>query len=168
MKFLLLFPIAAMLLTTRRSNVKTAFLSLPTTRTRHVGNDLNVERYAPDLWTDEFAFINQSGHAGIQSDLFYDYRTNVEAYSKWQAWLRAKRPRLLVIWGSMTCPSTQNEPERHRAGVPDAQVHVLDAGHFALDTAARMRSRTWFGTSSALYMGSLWNRRLRDPAYDKI
>jgi hypothetical protein len=28
--------------------------SLPTTRTRHVGNDPNVERYDPDLWTDEF------------------------------------------------------------------------------------------------------------------
>ena len=29
-----------------------------TTRTRHVGNDPNVERYDPDLWTDEFAFLN--------------------------------------------------------------------------------------------------------------
>jgi pimeloyl-ACP methyl ester carboxylesterase len=45
-------------------------LSLETTRTRHVGNDPNPERYDPDLWTDEFAFLNQPGQAGIQSDLF--------------------------------------------------------------------------------------------------
>ena len=36
--------------------------------------------YDPDLWTDEFYFLNQPGQADIQSDLFYDYRTNVDAY----------------------------------------------------------------------------------------
>jgi len=45
-------------------------LSLQTTRTRHVGNDPNVEQYDPDLWTDEFAFLSQPGQADIQSDLF--------------------------------------------------------------------------------------------------
>ena len=63
------------------------------------GDDPNVERYDPDLWTDEFYFLNQPGQADIQSDLFYDYRTNVDAYPKWQAWMREKQPRLLVIWG---------------------------------------------------------------------
>ena len=72
---------------------------LPTTRTRHVGNDPNVERYDPDLWTDEFAFLNQPGQIDIQTELFYDYRTNVESYPKWQAWMREHQPRLLVLWG---------------------------------------------------------------------
>jgi hypothetical protein len=45
-----------------------------------VGNDTNRERYNPDLWTDEFYFLNQPGQADIQSDLFYDYRTNAEDY----------------------------------------------------------------------------------------
>jgi pimeloyl-ACP methyl ester carboxylesterase len=62
--------------------LRTNLLSLTTTRTRHIGNDPNVERYDPDLWTDEFAFLNQPGQADIQSDLFYDYRTNVDAYPK--------------------------------------------------------------------------------------
>ena len=81
------------------SALRTNLLSLQTTRTRHVGNDPNVERYDPDLWTDEFTFLNQPGQADIQSDLFYDYRTNVDAYPNWQAWIREKQPRLLVIWG---------------------------------------------------------------------
>ena len=116
--------------------LRTNLLSLATTRTRHVGEDPNVERYDPDLWTDEFAFLNQPGQAEIQSDLFYDYRTNVDSYPKWQAWLREKQPRLLVIWGKFDPSFALSEPEAYRRDVPNAQVHLLDAGHFALDTAA--------------------------------
>jgi pimeloyl-ACP methyl ester carboxylesterase len=111
-------------------------LSLAATRTRHVGNDPNVGRYDPDLWTDEFYFLNQPGQAEIQSDLFYDYRTNVEAYPKWQAWMREKQPRLLVIWGKYESSFDSGEPERYREDVPKAEIHVVDGGHFALDTAA--------------------------------
>lgn len=76
-------------------------LSLETTRTRHVGDD-----------------------------------PNVEAYPKWQAWMREKQPRLLVLWGKHDLSFDLSEPEAYRRDVPSAQVHVLDAGHFALDTAA--------------------------------
>jgi pimeloyl-ACP methyl ester carboxylesterase len=111
-------------------------LSPETTRSRHVGRDPDVERYDPDLWTDELAFLNQPGQADIQSDLFYDYRTNVSSYPKWQAWLRAQQPRLLVLWGRFDPSFELGEAEAYRHDVPSAQVHVLDAGHFALDTAA--------------------------------
>jgi len=118
------------------SALRTNLLSLAATRTRHVGSDPNVERYDPDLWKDEFYFLNQPGQADIQSDLFYDYRTNVEAYPKWQAWMREKQPRLLVIWGKHDLSFDPSEPEAYRRDVPNAEVHVLDASHFALDTAA--------------------------------
>jgi pimeloyl-ACP methyl ester carboxylesterase len=111
-------------------------LSLQTTKTRHVGDDPNVERYDPDLWTDEYYFLNQPGQAEIQSDLFYDYRTNVDAYPKWQAWMQKTLPRLLVIWGKHDLSFDPGEPERYRKDVPNAEVHVLDAGHFALDNKA--------------------------------
>jgi len=115
-----------------RSNL----LSMAATRTRHVGRDPNVECYDPDLWTDEYRFLNQPGQADIQSDLFYDYRTNVDAYPKWQAWMREKQPRLLVIWGKYDMSFDLSEPEAYRRDVAKAEVHILDAGHFASDTAA--------------------------------
>ena len=118
------------------STLRTNLLSLSTTRTRHVGNDPNVESYDPDLWTDEFAFLNQPGQADIQSDLFYDYRTNVDAYPKWQAWMRERQPRLLVLWGKYDLSFELSEPEAYRRDAPKAEIHVLDAGHFALDIAA--------------------------------
>jgi pimeloyl-ACP methyl ester carboxylesterase len=51
------------------SALRASLLSLPATRTRHIGNDPNKERYDPDLWTVEFAFLSQPEQAGIQSDL---------------------------------------------------------------------------------------------------
>ena len=111
-------------------------LSLATTRTRHVGDDPNVELYDPDLWTDEFAFLSSPGQAQIQSDLFYDYRTNVDKYPRWQAWMQRTLPRLLVLWGKHDLSFDPGEPERYRKDVPNAKVHVLDGGHFALDTRA--------------------------------
>ena len=109
-------------------------LSLATTKTRHVGDDPNVELYDPDLWTDEYAFLNAPGQAEIQSDLFYDYRTNVAAYPTWQEWLQRTQPELLVLWGKHDLSFDLGEPDRYRKDVPNAQVHILDAGHFALDT----------------------------------
>jgi len=111
-------------------------LSLAATKTRHVGDDPNVEDYDPDLWTDEYAFLNSPGQAQIQSDIFYDYRTNVGAYPKWQAWMRKSQPRLLVLWGKHDLSFDPGEPERYRNDVPGAEIYVLDAGHFALDTKA--------------------------------
>jgi pimeloyl-ACP methyl ester carboxylesterase len=111
-------------------------LSLAATKTRHLGDDPKIELYDPDLWTDEYAFLNTPGQAQIQSDLFYDYRTNVDAYPKWQGWLQKTQPELLVLWGKHDLSFDLGEPERYRKDVPNAQVHVLDAGHFALDTAA--------------------------------
>ena len=118
------------------SRLRSNLLSLPAARARHVGSDPNVERYDPDLWTDEFAFLSQSGQADIQSDLFYDYRSNVEAYPRWQAWMRETQPRLLVLWGKYDSSFDLSEPDAYRRDVPNAHVHILDAGHFALDTAA--------------------------------
>jgi pimeloyl-ACP methyl ester carboxylesterase len=111
-------------------------LSAETTRIRHVGSDPNPERYNPDLWTDERFFLAQPGQASIQTELFYDYRHNVESYPRWQAWLRERQPRLLVVWGKYDPSFEVSEAEAYRRDVPGAEVHVLDAGHFALDTAA--------------------------------
>jgi pimeloyl-ACP methyl ester carboxylesterase len=118
------------------TKLRSNLLSLDTTRTRHVGNDPRPERYDPDLWTDEYAFLNKPGQADIQSDLFYDYRTNVDNYPKWQAWMQKTQPRLLVIWGKYELSFDPSEPEAYRRDVPKAEVRIVDGGHFALDTAA--------------------------------
>jgi pimeloyl-ACP methyl ester carboxylesterase len=109
------------------------FFSYAATRQRHVGTSPNTENYDPDLWTDELAFLSRPGQQDIQTDLFYDYRTNVASYPAWQDWLRQHQPPLQVIWGRYDPSFQVQEAEAYRRDVPDAEVHVLDAGHFALD-----------------------------------
>jgi pimeloyl-ACP methyl ester carboxylesterase len=109
------------------------FLSLAATRQRHIGSSPNVENFDPDLWTDEFAFLSRPGEADIQTDLFYDYRINVARYPAWQEWLRQHHPATLVLWGKYDPSFQVAEAEAYRRDVPDAEIHVLDAGHFALD-----------------------------------
>jgi pimeloyl-ACP methyl ester carboxylesterase len=121
---------------THEDALRENLLSLATTKSRHVGYDTHTELYDPDLWTYEYAFLNAPGQAQIQADLFYDYRTNVAAYPEWQAWLQQTQPKLLVLWGKHDPSFDIGEPERYRKDVPNAEVHVLDAGHFALDTRA--------------------------------
>ena len=111
-------------------------ISFKAIKQRHVGADPDVTRYDPDLWTDEFRFLSQPHQVDIQSDLFYDYRTNVADYPAWQAWLRSKQPRTLVVWGKYDPSFQVAEAAAFKRDVPGAEVHILDAGHFALDTAA--------------------------------
>lgn len=112
------------------------FLSLAATRQRHVGRSPRPWLYDPDLWTDEFAFLSRPGQADIQVALFYDYRTNVESYPAWQEWLRRHHPPLLVLWGRYDPSFEVAGAAAYRRDVPDAEVHILEAGHFALDEAA--------------------------------
>jgi pimeloyl-ACP methyl ester carboxylesterase len=63
------------------------FFSPAATRQRHVGTSPVPQAYDPDLWTDELAFLGLPGQHDIQTDLFYDYRTNVASYPAWQEWL---------------------------------------------------------------------------------
>jgi pimeloyl-ACP methyl ester carboxylesterase len=65
--------------------------------------------------------------------LLYDYRTNVASYPKWQAWLREHRPPALIIWGRYDPSFISAGALAYKRDLPDAEVHLLDAGHFALD-----------------------------------
>lgn len=110
-------------------------LSFDATRLRHVGHTPHPERYDPDAWHDEFAFLSSPGQIDIQTELFYDYRTNVERYPQWQQYMREHQPPMLVVWGRHDPSFAVEGAHAYQRDVPDAQVHLLDAGHFALDEA---------------------------------
>lgn len=110
-----------------------AFLSFEATKQRHIAGTAHLERYNPDTWTDEMAHLSKPGQREIQTALLYDYRTNVESYPEWQAWLRQHRPPTLVVWGRNDPSFTAPGAEAFKRDLPDAEIHLLDAGHFALD-----------------------------------
>jgi pimeloyl-ACP methyl ester carboxylesterase len=115
--------------------VRANFMSLEATRLRHIGSSPHPERYDPDTWTDEFAFLSRPGQARIQSDLFFDYRTNLASYPRWQAYLREHLPPTLVLWGQYDPSFTIAGAGAYRRDLPEAEIHLLEAGHFAMDEA---------------------------------
>jgi pimeloyl-ACP methyl ester carboxylesterase len=110
-------------------------LSFEATKQRHIAGTAHPERFNPDTWTDEYAHLSRPGQREIQAELLYDYRTNIASYPQWQAWLREHRPPTLVAWGANDPSFIAAGAEAFRRDLPDAEIHLLDAGHFALDEA---------------------------------
>jgi pimeloyl-ACP methyl ester carboxylesterase len=110
------------------------FLTLAGTKSQYLGGVAEPERVSPDAWTVDQYFLDQPGRDEIMIDLFADYPSNVEQYPAWQEWLRTHRPPLLVAWGRHD--PIFGEPGALPFGrdVPDAELHLLPTGHFALET----------------------------------
>lgn len=109
------------------------FISEAGAKTRHLGSSPHPERYDPESWKWEAAHLSEPGQRQIQSDLFFDYQNNVANYPSWQEWLKRNRPPLLILWGKYDPSFALPEAEAYKRDVPDAEIHILDAGHFALD-----------------------------------
>ncbi len=112
-----------------------AFTSLEAAKQRHIGDSPDPNRFNPDTWADEYAILSRPGEREIQAALLLDYRTNVASYPAWQAWMRAHQPPMLVMWGRYDPSFIVPGAQAYKRDVPTAEVHVLDAGHFALDEA---------------------------------
>jgi len=112
------------------------FLSLETTRWQYVHGTPDETQVAPEAYWLDTALMARTGNDEIQLDLFGDYASNVALYPRFQDYFRQHRPPLLAVWG-------RNDPffippgaEAFRRDNPNAEVHLLDTGHFALETHA--------------------------------
>ncbi len=81
-------------------------------------------------------FMLRSEAQEIQLDLSLSYRTNVERYPEFQANFRKAQPPLPAVWGKNDVFFIPPGAEAYKRDLPKAEVHLLDAGHFALETHA--------------------------------
>jgi len=96
----------------------------------------NPEAILPDSWILDTQRITRPGQKAMQLALFYDYRDNVKLYPKWQQYLRDQRPPTLITWGKNDAFFPPAGAEAFLRDVPDAELHLLDTGHFALEEEA--------------------------------
>ncbi len=89
---------------------------------------------SPDGHTLDIACMHRPEATEIQLDLVLDYRTNVALYPDFQAYFRTHRPPLLAVWGRHDPFFIPPGAEAYRRDLPDAEIHFLDTGHFALET----------------------------------
>jgi pimeloyl-ACP methyl ester carboxylesterase len=92
---------------------------------------------APESYTLDSALMARPGNDEIQLDLFLDYASNVALYPKFQEYFRSERPPLLAVWGKNDPFFLPPGAEAYRRDNPDAEVHFLDTGHFAIETHYR-------------------------------
>ena len=93
----------------------------------------DLSRISPDNWNMDFRFMERPGARRVQLDLFYDYRKNVALYPEWQALLRNRRPPTLIFWGQNDIFFSPEGGEAYLADLPEAEMHRLDSGHFAVE-----------------------------------
>jgi pimeloyl-ACP methyl ester carboxylesterase len=113
-----------------------AFLKPETTQWQYTHGVTNPERLSPDAWTLDSALLARPGNDEIQLDLFRDYQSNITLYPKFQEYIRTKRPPLLAVWGKNDPFFLPPGAQAFKRDNPDAEVHLLETGHFALESHA--------------------------------
>lgn len=91
------------------------------------------EIMSPDSWTYDLHFLESEKQRIIQVQLLQDYYTNLLAYPEWQAYLREHQPPTLLVWGKNDPAFITAGAEAYLRDVPNAEFHLLDAGHFAME-----------------------------------
>jgi pimeloyl-ACP methyl ester carboxylesterase len=110
-----------------------AFLQPDTVESIYTTGHPDPTKISPDNWNMDLFFLARPNAHRVQLDLFYDYRTNVELYPAWQAFLREKRPRTLIFWGQGDIFFTPEGGEAYLRDLPEAELVRLDSGHFAVE-----------------------------------
>lgn len=93
-----------------------------------------LQYLSPDGWQHDQSLLDRSGNAEIQLDLFYDYCTNIPLYPLWQKAFRQHKPPMLSAWGKNDEIFVAPGAEAFKRDLPDAEIHLLNTGHFALET----------------------------------
>ena len=97
----------------------------------------DVQKYpevmSPDTWIYDGYFLSTEQERHIQVELFQDYKTNLDAYPKWQDFLRKNRFPTLIVWGEKDPVFTAEGAKAYLRDVPKAEIHLLDAGHFVVE-----------------------------------
>ncbi|MBF6338769.1 alpha/beta hydrolase [Nocardia abscessus] len=103
--------------------------------THGVGDPTRID---PDNWLLQRALLARPGNKDAMLDLLYDYRTNPDLYPQWHNYFRGHRPPTLITWGRNDDIFPESGAHPYRRDLPDADIHILDTGHFALEDHAEV------------------------------
>ena len=110
-----------------------AFLELDAIRSVYLHGHKDPDAISPDNWNMDFRFVERPGARKVQMEFFYDYRTNVGLYPKWQEFLRTRQPKTIIFWGQDDIFFTREGGEAYLKDLPRAEMHRLESGHFAVE-----------------------------------
>ena len=107
--------------------------TLAATRSQYLDGVADRSRVDPSAWVQDQALLDRPGNVEIQLDLFYDYRTNTALYPQFQEFFRKRQPPALIVWGKNDVIFPADGARAYLRDLPQAELHLLDSGHFALE-----------------------------------
>jgi pimeloyl-ACP methyl ester carboxylesterase len=87
----------------------------------------------PDAWATDAYALSKPENRRIITGYLADARLSLPLYPEWQAYLREKQPRILVVWGKHDPVFSEAGIADIKNAIPGAEVHLYDTGHFALE-----------------------------------
>jgi len=93
----------------------------------------DVSKISPDNWNLDLQHLKRPENDKIQLAMFYDYRTNVPLYPKWQKYFRDYQPATLIVWGKNDYIFPAEGAHPYKRDLKNVETHLLDTGHFALE-----------------------------------
>ena len=110
------------------------FLQLEATRSQYLDGVADATIVNPDLWELDQRYLELPGRDQVMLDLLYDYQSNVKLYPRWHDYMRANQPPALLPWGQNDQFFPPDGARAYLHDLPDAELHLLDTGHFATAT----------------------------------
>ena len=109
-------------------------LTYEATKWQYMDGVPNPELVSPDGAAHDQFLLDRPGNDEIQLDLFLSYGSNPPLYPSWQDYFRKHQPPMLIAWGKndKIFPAAGAEP--YKRDLQTLAYHLLDAGHFALET----------------------------------
>jgi pimeloyl-ACP methyl ester carboxylesterase len=111
------------------------FLTLGATRWQYLTGAPDETLVDPESWYHDYALISRPGNDKVQLALLRDYATNSPLYPRLHEYFRASRVPLLAVWGRGDEIFGPAGAEAFAEDLPDAEIHLLDGGHFLLESA---------------------------------
>lgn len=116
-----------------RRNALSFLVTPASTKFLYTDGVRDPSRISPDNWVNDQALLDRPGNKDIQLDLLYDHATNILLYPAFQAFFRENKPPALILWGKNDKVFAEAGAHAYLRDLPDAELHILDTGHFALE-----------------------------------
>jgi len=119
---------------TERGELQTNIINFETTKWQYVNGAPDPNAIAPETYHLDYYLMTRPGNADIQMDITLDYQNNVKMYPSFHKYFREHKPPVLAVWGKHDEIFISPGAEAYKRDNPKAEVHLLDAGHFALES----------------------------------
>lgn len=124
--------------TAENEGAATAHLTFGGTRDQYVsGVPADVAaKIDPAVWQEDWRVMSLPGRMETQRNLIADYGKYAEQFEEIAAYLKKHQPPALMLWGRHDAFFDIAEVQSWLEDLPRIEAHILDGGHFLLETHA--------------------------------